>query len=104
MPLVTGKVMGNASQQHVITVPDTFPWGSMNLVAANQNSVASAIQIDITTDLAPNAVDCIEPGASIPAKGRYELSCRLVQAGEKIYVTAAAGVSIRVEINMADET
>ena len=46
MPLVTGKVMGNASQQHVITVPDTFPWGSMNLVAANQNSVASAIQID----------------------------------------------------------
>ena len=103
MPLVTGKIMGNATQQLAFTVPATFPWGSMNLVAANQNNQASAIQIHITTDQAPNAVDCVEPGASIPANGRYELSCRLVMAGEKIYVTAAAGVSVRIEVNMADE-
>jgi len=103
MPLVTGKIMGNATQQLAFTVPSVFPWGSMNLVAANQNNQASAIQIHITTDASPNAVDCIEPGASIPANGRYELSCRLVMAGEKIYVTAAAGVSVRIEVNMADE-
>lgn len=103
MPLVTAKIMGNGTQQLVITAPDTYLWGSMNLVAANQNDQASQLQIHITSDVAPNPVDCVEPGAVIPAKGRYELSCRLIQAGEKIYVTTEAGVSVRAEINLAIE-
>lgn len=103
MPLVISKVLGNGVKQLAITVPDTFPWGSMNLVAANQNPVAAAIEIHITTDTAPAAVDCVEPGAVIPSKGRYELSCRLVQAGEKVYVTVPENVAVRIEVNLADE-
>lgn len=104
MPLVTAKLAGTGSAQQVIEVPSTFPWGSMNLVAANNNDSASPIVISITSDSTPNEVDIVEPGASIPAKGRYELSCRLVQAGERIFVSVPAHVSVRVEINMADET
>jgi hypothetical protein len=103
MPLVTGKVLGNGSQLLVVTVPDTHPWGSLNIVAANAGTQDAKLKIHITSDAQPNPVDCVEPGAMIPADGRYELSCRLVQAGEKVYVTAPADVAIRAEINLAIE-
>lgn len=103
MPLVINKVMGNGSVQQVIEAPATHPWGSMNLVASNQNGTSAQIEIFITSAGGPSPVDSVEPGAAIPAKGRYELSCRLIQAGEKVFVNVPAGVSVRAEINLAIE-
>lgn len=103
MPLNVSKIASNGAFQLLATAPNTHPWGSLNVVAANTTAGAIPFELYVTTDASPNPVDCIDPGAVIPAKGRYELSCRLIQAGEKVYIKAAAGVSVRAELNLAIE-
>lgn len=103
MPILVNKVLGNGTETFVVEVPNTHPFASMNIVASNTNAAAQEINIKVSSDTAPDLADTIEPGALIPAKGRYELSCRLVAAGERIYVTAQPGVAVRVELNLAIE-
>lgn len=103
MPLVIGKILGNGTQQLIVEAPVSHPWGSLNVVASNKGAQEAQIEIFITSDATPNAIDQVEPGAMIPVNGRYELSCRLTQQGEKVYVTVPAGVSVRAELNLAIE-
>lgn len=103
MPLIKNKLVGNGNAQTLLDIPGTVLWGSLNIVAANDNIASSSIVVHISDNAVPGNIDLVEPGAVIPGKGRYELSCRLVQGGEKVFVTAPAGVSIRAELNVAPE-
>ena len=75
---------------------------SLNIVASNPLATGAEFQMHIGTGASAGAGDLVEPGAIIPAKGRYELSCRLLQAGEKVWFTAPAGVVVRAELLIGD--
>ena len=102
MPLLKNAVIGNDSFQEVLQISG-YPWGSLNVVASNTNENASKIEIRISSSLEHGLVNTVEPGALIPAGGRFEMSCRLVQQDERIFVKAPAGVVIRAEANLALE-
>ncbi len=103
MPLIKNKLVGNGAVQTLLDIPGSVLWGSLNIVAANKSGDSAPISVHISDNATPADIDLVEPGAVIPGNGRYELSCRLVQGGEKVFVTAPAGVSIRAELNVAPE-
>ncbi len=108
MPLATNKLATNGSVQLLLEHPVTHPWGSLNIVASNVSGLGGApgpikFKLYITDAANPTDVDLVDPGAIIPVDGRYELSCRLIRQGEKVFVEAPAGLSVRAELNLAIE-
>ena len=102
MPMNKNALITTGSEQQIMEITG-FPWGSLNIVASNKTADTATLEVFITGAQVPSLVDTVEPGAHIPAGGRYELSCRLVQEGERIFVKAPAGVVVRAEVNLALE-
>lgn len=103
MPIIVNKIVGTGVAQKAIELQPTMKWGSLNIVASNRGVSATPIKIYISSEETPNDIDIVEPGAFIPANGRYELSCRLIAPGEKVFVDAPADVTVRLEVNLAIE-
>lgn len=103
MSIVISKGMTNGQPQYMLTIPNTNPWGSMNILVSNTTQVERQIKLFVSDSGGTTDVDTIEPGAIVPAKGRYELSCRLVRAGEMVHVLGDPGMAVRIEVNLATE-
>lgn len=91
------KLVTNGSVQEVATIPG-MTYSSVNIRVANPLNVDKPVTIWATIQNSPSVVDLIEPGFILEANGgRFEQSCMIMTAGEKIFVQADAGLVVRVE-------
>lgn len=110
MPLIINKILCNGTTLQAAELPAGHNWATMNVVASNSNEDlggandgSTPIEIYVSESNTPTLVDMVEAGALIPAKGRFELACRLINPGEKVFVKSGTGVAVRVEINVSPE-
>ncbi len=91
------KLITNGAVQEAGTIPGTT-YSSVNIRIANPLAQQQVVKIWATTAATPGNIDLLEPGLVIPPNGgRFEQSCLIMSANEKIFVEAAAGLIVRIE-------
>ena len=96
------KILTTGAVQLAGEIPMSLTYASLNILVSNPKDTEATIELWIGDSDQPAAVDLIEPGAVVPAKGKLETFCRLVSPGEKVFVkTSVAGLVVRLET--ADE-
>jgi hypothetical protein len=101
------KKLTTGAMLEIGQINQNVSYAAINILVVNNSTMATpageAVEIYIAdgSSPTPGAIDVIEPAAILPAKGKLEWNCRLVSPGEKIFVKAPAGYTVRVE--SADE-
>ena len=93
--LFTGVEAG--SIQEICIVPTTVDYASLNILVSNWGAAEAVVEVYVGSNATATRIDTVVPGDTIQSKGTGEWNCRLVSAGERIFVRAPADIVVRVE-------